>query len=263
MDGEGKLGDGSVDSMKEAVIEAETHTSSSDKDDLCDVDLSGFDAVFREAHDKNYFDRELTVGYALFAIGHLMYGATYGRSYESGEEFEERVCDAGLPWIEADAGVSETFEMVAWWKRMVLLLISPFLALFMLGFVVIPLSLGVNFLLPGIGDLVAGVTVVGLFGFAWALQYFLLVDGMVMSARDEYMAETVARLSEENDYSCVLVSCGEAHRRGIAAYLREEGWEVEDNGTSSLLGRFLGLVQRVERGVLNPRKTGRRIREKL
>lgn len=248
---------------RKAVIEGETHTSDADQQALLDSDLSSFDAVFRESHSKDYFERKLTAGYALFAVGHLLYGATYNRFYTSGDEFQEKVEEVGVPWVEMDAAVHETYGMIPLWKRVMFLAMSPVLAVLLLGIPLGVLNWVFGFFAPGIGELVLGIGVLFFFSFAWSLAYFLLVEEEAMESRDEYMAENVDRLSKTEDYDRVLVSCGDDHRKGIASYLRSRGWEVEENGTKSLLGRALGLFDRVANAVLNPIQTTRRILARL
>lgn len=245
--------------MPEVLIKGETHSSEKDKQELLDLDLSRFDAVFREGHDRDYFKRDITLGYLIFAIGHLLYGGTYARFYESGDEFKEKVEAEGIPWVKMDADVAETFEMVPRWKRGLLLLLSPIMGGLLFGFASIPFQLALRFVAPGWIPVIGAVAVIFLFGFACALGYFLLIEEEVMSDRDDYMAEKIVNLSEKEGYKTVLVSCGGKHRPGIAASLRDEGWEVRERGTRSLLGRILAMIERAEAAVLRPRQTVGRI----
>lgn len=209
--------------------------------------------MFREGHDKNYFDRELDTLYTLFAIGHLVYGTTYGRLYRSTDEFEQKVNNSGLPWYNRiDASVSETYEMVPQWQRAALFLLSPLFAGLMLGLVAQPAI----YVLPRIApELLSTIAFAGTiltllcFGFVWAFAYFLLIESRVMYDRDRVMTREIIRTTERNDYESILVTCGANHRQGIASNLRNEGWNVTEKPTDSLIRGVLIrlLVKRIRR----------------
>lgn len=247
-----------------AVVKGETHISRRDYRALSEMDLSDVDAVFRESHEKDYFQRTFTVGYTVFAIGHLLYAATFSRLYASSDEFQEKVQESGVPWHEVDASVHESFEMATYWKRIGLLIISPGFALLGLGLVFQPLRWVVETtargLLP-ILSLVFGVVLVILFGFACSLSYLILIEGEVTRDRDEYMAETILEITDTEGYERILVSCGDKHRPGIASTLREHDWNVKERGTESRLGRVLGAVDRAIATLTHPRRTLHRLRE--
>lgn len=245
--------------MRQALIKGETHSSQKDKQALLDLDLAQYDAMFREGHDKNYFERDITTGYALFAIGHLLYGATFNRFYTSSEDIREKARSQDVPWIEADASVCETYEMVPRWKRTLLLLVAPFAGLLLFGLVFTPIRWIIESVAPGWSPIIGAIGIVLLFGFLWALQYFILIEGEVMSDRDEYMAETVVEAAEENDYNRVLISCGDKHRSGIASELREQGWTVEEQGIESWFGKVLAGFDKVGAAILQPRNTASKI----
>lgn len=245
--------------MPEALVKGETHLSKRDKQALMEMDLSDFDAVFREGHDTDYFERDITSMYALFGIGHLVYGATFGRLYFSLDELKE---DAGKKGVgfhdEIDTSVYESFEMVSVKKRLFLLLLSPILAVFLLAFASVPFQILLASsppILTTISRYAAGLAVILFFGFAWALAYFMLIIDEVMYDRDEHMAENIIEISEQNGYEKVLVSCGGEHRAGIASHLEDNGWETEDRVTDSPIGKVLLWKDRIVSAVLNPRST--------
>ena len=249
--------------MSEAEIQGETHLSRKDKQTLMQLDLSCFDAVFREGHNADYFGRDLTVGYTLFAIGHLLYGATYGRVYTSSEDFEDKVEASDIPFYKVDAEIYETYEMVPRWKRILILLIAPFFSLIILGLFLSPFNWAVGYLgltLPYWVSFIGAILFVLFFGLAWPLGYFLLLEGEVMSDRDQYMSDEILRISSENGYENVLMSCGDGHRRGISDALEVADWNVEEHPTENWLGRVLLLKDRVVAAVLNPKTTFRRLR---
>ncbi|NHN58551.1 MULTISPECIES: hypothetical protein [Halorussus] len=232
--------------MPEALVKGETHSSKKDKQALLDLDLSEYEAVFREGHDKDHFERDIDSLYALFAIGHIVYGATYSRLYRSSDEFKQQAKQQGLPVHDRiDAAVYETYEMVSRWQRGGLFLLSPLFAGLMLGFIAQPAEWVLSRVAPGLLQELtfAGVVLTLLcFGFVWALAYFLLIEGRVMYDRDEAMAREVVQIAEANGYESILISCGGNHRPGIASYLRGEGWDVTEEPTDSLLGKLLNLL---------------------
>lgn len=63
-----------------------------------------------------------------------------------------------------------------------------------------------------------------------------------MYDRDQMMAREMVQIAEVNGYESVVVSCGGNHRSGIASYLCDEGWEVTEESTESLLGKILNFV---------------------
>lgn len=247
--------------MPEAEIQGETHLSRKDKQTLMQLDLNSFDAVFREGHNADYFERDLTVGYTLFAIGHLLYGATYGRIYTSPIDFEEKVEASDIPFYKVDAEIYETYEMVPRWKRILILLIAPIFSLIILGLFLSPFDWAIGFLgltLPYWVSIIGAILFLLFFGLAWPLGYFILLEGEVMSDRDQYMSDEILRISNENGYETVLMSCGDAHRRGISDALEEADWSVEEHPTENWLGRVLLLKDRVVAAVLNPGRTVKR-----
>lgn len=242
--------------MSEALIKGETHLSKRDKRALMEMDLSQFDAVFREGYDNDYFKRDLTALYALFTIGHLVYGATYGRLYFSDEDFEEKVEDEGVPYYdEIDTSIHETYEMVRPRKRVLILVLSPVLAAFLLGLASVPFQLILPRVAPNLIPVltfVATFAVIFLFGFAWALAYFMMIVDEVMYDRDEKMAEEILRNTEKEDYESILVTCGGNHRPGIASHLEKEGWKTEEETTHSPIGKILLWVDRLFGAVMSP-----------
>ena len=248
--------------MAEAVVKGEAHYSNRDMEALMQMDFSRFDAVFREGRNNNYLDRDLTLFYALFAVGHLVYMATFGRLDFSYEDIEDKAGDQGVPYYdEIDASISESFEMVPMWKRVLGSVVSPVMALIVFSMPIV-LFQPVSPLLAS--DTASGVTVVMsifvvlFFGFVWALSYFMLVVGEVMHDRDEVMAEEIIRITEMEDYDSVLVACGGTHRSGIASYLEEEGWETEEMSTNSPTGEVLLWVDRLSGAVMSPGATVKR-----
>jgi len=226
---------------------------------LMQMDLSEFDAVFREGHDTDYFKRDITSMYALFGIGHLVYGATFGRLYFSLDEMKEDAEEKGVGFHdEIDSSVRETYEMVSLKKRILLLILSPFLGMLILGLISAPFQIFSPDLSPTLTVLtwyLTGLAVILFFGFVWALAFFMLIIDEVMYDRDEYMAENIIEISEEEGYEKILVSCGGEHLSGISSYLEENGWETEERTTDSPIGKVLLWKDRAISAVLNPRNT--------
>jgi hypothetical protein len=253
--------------MPDALIKGETHLSRKDKQALMEMDLSQFDAVFREGYDTDYFERDITPLYALFGIGHLVYAATYGLLYISIDEFRQKAREQGLAFHDdIDTAVYESYEMVSLRKRILLLFLAPVLALALLGLASTPFQLVFQRMLPGfipVLSVIAGIGLFFVFGFAFALAYFMMIMDEIMYDRDEYMAEEILRITEQEGYDSVLVSCGGNHRQGIASYLEDEGWETEEEATDSPIGKILLWVDRLFGALLNPRQTIRRVYSKV
>ncbi|MFA1610045.1 hypothetical protein [Halobellus rubicundus] len=222
------------------------------------LDLSGFDAVFREGHDKDYFERDLTVGYSFYAVGHLMYGATFGRVYNPPEEFREKVEESGTPFFEVDADVHETYEMVPRWKRTFLLLGSPIFTLIVLGSTGQVVIRGLGFLgltAPTWIPYLAAVLLVLFFGLTWPLGFFGLIEGEAKGGRDDYMTERIQEITAENGFENVFVSCGDAHRKPIARSLEQDDWKVVEQPSKHWLARIISLADRITGRILSPIET--------
>ena len=175
------------------------------------------------------------------------------------EIFEEKAEDEGVPYHdEIDTAVYETYEMVRPRKRVLILVLSPVLAAFLLGLASVPFQLVLPRLVPDlipVLTLAATFAMIFLFGFAWALAYFMMIVDEVMYDRDEKMAEEILRISEEENYESVLVTCGGNHRPGIASYLEDDDWETEEKTTDSPIGKILLWIDRLFGAVMNPRST--------
>lgn len=252
--------------MPKALIKGETHLSRKDKQALMELDFSQFNAVFREGYDRDYFRRGMDSLYALFAIGHIVYGATFGRLYFSSDDLEEKAESEGVPYFgEIDAAIFETYEMVPRWKRGLLFLLSPFWAVLILGVVTLPIHRALNWFSVGspVQGVVGAVLLIFFYGFAWAWAYFHLIESEVMYKRDEKMAEEVARISDENGYESILLMCGGKHRPGIASYLEDQGWKVEQRTTDSPIGKLLLWKDRLIKAIFHPRRTMSRVKQKI
>jgi hypothetical protein len=60
--------------------------------------------------------------------------------------------------------------------------------------------------------------------------------------RDKIMAENVTDKSQENNYSEVLVLCGDYHVPGITSHLEELGWEVHEERSKHPFSRITRLL---------------------
>lgn len=241
--------------MVKTRIEGETHFSRKDKRALKNLDLSRFDAIFLEDYQTDYFERKLTVGYVFFAIGHLLYGATFGRLYFSHDELRRDARRESIPIHGVDADVDEMFEMVPWWERVVLLPVAPIATLILLGMVLSSLS-WLSLSIPVVVVQASlGFLLLLFFGFLWALMYFLLLINEIMADRDEYMANEVMRLVDEGEHQQVLINCGDKHRPGIAKRLEEAGHTVEEYPTRNRLGRAMKLIEDTIAALFHPIRT--------
>lgn len=250
-----------------AVVKGETHLSNADKRALMEMDLTQFDAVFREGYDKNYFERNITLPYVLFAIGHLVYGATYGRLYFSLDDFRRLAGELEVGYHDKiDMAIYEHYEYQSRLRRVLLFLISPILALLLVGMLVYPLELVISHTVPALLPILSAVAAIVLLftlGFVWALAFFMLLVTELTEKRDETMANNIQEIAEQEGYETILVSCGGTHRSGIASRLEAAEWETDQIATDSRLGRVLLWLEYVQRGLLNPRRSLRGLRRKL
>lgn len=240
---------------EEAVIQGETHFSSNDRQALMELDLSSFHAVFREDSVHHFFERKLTIGYTLFVIGYILYGATFGRFYHSPEDFEKKVRDADIPFYKIDADAPTIYEMTSRKNRIFLIIGSPFIALFTTGFLLVGLGRVLNVFgvtLPAWVSILGGLIFLFTFGLVWPLVYFILVIDETMDERDEYMANRILEHSAENGFEHILVSCGDAHRKGISNRLKVHGWVTDPRPTKSRIGRAVSYFDRLSQNLLKP-----------
>lgn len=238
-----------------AVIQGEAHFSSKDRQTLMEMDITPFQAVFREGSDHHFFERKLTVGYTLFVVGYILYGATYGRFYRSSEAFEKKVLDADTPFYKIDADAPTIYEMIPRWNRTILLIGAPIFTFFFIGFSVVGLSAAFNFLgvsFPVWASVTGAMFFLLTYGLVWPLMFFLLLIGETMDARDEHMANNILRKSDESGYEQVLVSCGDGHRDGLSTRLKNHGWDTDPRPTKSRIGRAIYWLDRLSRVLLNP-----------
>lgn len=229
--------------MPEAIIKGEMHASRSDKQDLEGIDTSDFDAVCFESHDKDFFARTLTLRYALYCIGHILYGATAGRVYTSTDSFKSRLHTDGVPTHDVDADVHEQYGFVATWAHWVMVVASLGVGA---GVAAVPAAVVVVVVQQVdymIGMILAIAVFSLLWGFAWALSYNWMHGYPAMKHRDQFMADTIQWITAVNDYDRVLVACGDGHVEGIRRLLKEEGWTIKADRSRSLLARLQRLFQ--------------------
>ena len=225
-------------------IFGEVHLSQMDHERLLNTDLSQCEAVFREGGQTEIPIKDISVGYALFAIGYLLYGITYGRTYKNSEPFEQKVDSVDLPLYQVDADLRETYEMLSRSERILSFLFAPFVTIIVIS---IPITIG-NQVLAIAGAsasdwliFLGGLAFLFIFGLGWVLAYFLLAESRVMKRRDSYMVDVIRETIKSNGYSTVMISCGDAHRTGIADTLEAEGWDVQEYPTTHWL-RLLSKI---------------------
>lgn len=251
--------------MVDAEIQGETHTSRKDMATLMELNLSRFDAVFREGSESDFHARKFTVGYTLFAVASLLYVGTYGRLYIPIDEFQDKVVANGPPFYKIDADVHEIYEMVPRWRRILYLLIAPILALLMIAFVggFGAWIVGLVLEFPEWITIVVGIALFLMFGLIWPFSFFQLIIMVTLDERDDYMAKRVLELSEKHGYEAVLISCGDHHRKGIKSKLEKEGWDVEGYGSASWLGKILFILERLTWPINHPIKALKRVVGKI
>jgi len=59
--------------------------------------------------------------------------------------------------------------------------------------------------------------------------FLVFLEERRLGSRDRDMAEEINKISEQNGYETVVVSCGDAHLHRLPDLLEEKGWETEVN----------------------------------
>lgn len=251
----------------EADIKGEVHLSKRDRRELMGFDFEEYDAVFREGKDPDIFDRTLTIGYLVFAIGFLIYQGTFGRIYIPSDEFEQAVIDKNTPFHKIDARIHRIYEMVRWRHRIFyFFVVAPLCSLAIIGL----LLAGVISLheLLGLSSLdwilnISLIMTIFILGLVWAFTYFLLIILTTVRKRDSVMAKESLQLSENNQYRKVLISCGDAHREGIGFKLNSHNWEINHYPTKSYFGKFGRLMESLTWNLVHPKHAYHQFRSKI
>lgn len=197
--------------MAKAKIVGEYHSSSKNVEEFKRmVESKSYDAVFIEDREDKIFDKNIKpgFGYSFFLLGFAEMVALF-RLYASKKSIRALAEQLGIPvFTTIDAPLPVLFNMTNVWIR--------------------------RFLFPILVFLFALLTLYGPFFFRLAGLILLMVSPLLHFAvfvankkRDDFMANSILEKIRTNNYSNVLVGCGNSHIDGIARNLRQAGVEVD------------------------------------
>jgi hypothetical protein len=122
--------------------------------------------------------------------------------------FNKKVKQANLEWEEnIDAGIKDFYELMG---------VERYIALFFT-------------LLIGTWTLIDRRFFMPILVLSTPLIY-LAISAVLLNKRgerDEYMANEIVDRSKENNYTSILVICGDRHVKGISNILTDKGWDVK------------------------------------
>lgn len=214
---------------RKAIIQGDWHGSQRDARALFDRRTENTDALFVEGRSDVIRLEYYTIGYILFLLGYLSLEVILRTSSwlhgiaPGGEEWaiEDAGRNAGLDVnSEIDAELDEVWELAEGRSRTVCYVIT--LLLFAFAVLSSMTSSSATGLPGGLASVIIAVSSPFVFS---ALIILLLARNDV---RDEIMAESIIDSCKNEEYSHVLVLCGDKHVSGISERLREEGWAVDD-----------------------------------
>jgi len=197
--------------MAKTKIVGEYHNSSKDVEEFKNmVESKNYDAVFFEDREDRIFDKNIKLGfsYSFFLLGHTEFVAL-SRSYASKESILASAEKLGIQvFTTIDAPLPVLFNMTNVWIR--------------------------RFLFPVLVFVFALLTLYGPFFSRLIGLIFLMISPFLFFAvfvvnnkRNDFMANYIAEKIKTNNFSNVLVGCGNTHVDGIARNLRQAGIEVD------------------------------------
>lgn len=207
-----------------AVFQGEFHISSTDRE-LLDSHLDAdADALFVEDREDRVSPDGWSIGYLFFLIGLLTLYWLQEFLYD-GPDIKEKAevpvheeIDTDLPvlysrlprsWVLGSGTFSGLFFAV-----------GLFVPVFQLPFIDAPAIASLSFT-----ALVKPLVVIAaplLFSF-----FLIYLEERRLGTRDRDMAKEIHRISKENRYETVVVSCGDAHLHRLPHLLEEKGWETK------------------------------------
>lgn len=208
-----------------AIIHGETHNARSDKKEILGLELDEFDSVFVEHREEN-FQLSYSPLFLFFSLGYFMHTRLLlplvdllSWFYETlkvwktaedldSNNFNKKVKQANLEWEEnIDAGIKDFYELMGF-ERYIALIFT---------------------LLIGTWTLIDRRFFTPILVLSTPLIY-LAISAVLLNKRgerDEYMANEIVDRSKENNYTSILVICGDRHVKGISNILTDKGWDVK------------------------------------
>lgn len=209
-----------------AVFQGEFHISSTDRESLESQLDADVDALFVEQREDRVSPENWSIGYLSFLVGALTLYWLQAFLYD-GPDIKEKTeapvhdkIDTDLPvlypqfpksWI-LGSGIFSSLVFAA----------GLFVPVYPFPFIDAPAIASLAFT-----ALVKPLMVIGaplLFSF-----FLIFFEERRLGTRDQDMAEEINKISEENGYETVVVSCGDAHLHRLPDLLEEKGWEIKVN----------------------------------
>ncbi len=226
--------------MVEAVLQGEYHTSASDRRSLNNQIDNDVDAIFVEQREERYEPDEWTFGYLLFLSGAFSVFWLQSRLQQvKGSEITNQYDVAVHNKIDTDLP-ELYFRFPRKWRlgagafSFLLFAYAVYTPFYPIPFVEIPMQSIYVFELREVA--------IGLFNIIWRTFVLIMIpllysailvilEGRYIGSRDIDMAENIIRITEQNEYEKIVISCGNAHVKGISERLEEN--EIE---TTSIEG---------------------------
>lgn len=197
--------------MTKAKIVGETHSSLKDAAELKGMaESENYDAIFLEGREDKIFDksRKRSFSYSFFLLGFAEVSALF-RFYASKESIKSTADKLGIPiFTTIDAPLPIIFNMTNIWIRRFLFPLIVFFTLVLILW----------------GDLYSRLTGVIILMASPLLHFSVFA---MNKKRNDFMANYIVEKINTNNYTNILVGCGNSHVDGIARNLRQAGVEVE------------------------------------
>lgn len=209
-----------------AVFQGEFHISGTDRE-LLDAHLDAdAEALFVEQREDRVIPDGWSVGYISFLAGALTLYWIQSVLYD-GPDIKEKAKMPVHDEIDTNLPVLYTRFPDIWKTGSgVFAILVFFLGVFVPRYP-IPLIDA-----PLIASLLFSALAKPVFVIASPLLFsFFLIDfeERRLGSRDQDMADEIHRISEENGYENIVVSCGDAHLHRLPDLLEEKGWETDVN----------------------------------
>lgn len=210
-----------------AIVQGEIHTAQRDQQNLYDQRTEETDALFIEGRSDSIELEHKSAGYLIFLLGYVSLELFYlltrslGKTLPTTSEWSIRKAAKGEGWpihTDIDAELHEMWEMTDREIRWVLYVVAAIMGAIALVQAIFDMSV---LIFP---DSLFPAVVIVLIPFVYSGFAVVLLGGD--EQRDEIMSESIKRETEGQDYSEVLILCGDSHVEGITERLEESGWEV-------------------------------------
>lgn len=218
--------------MVEAILHGEYHTSASDRKSLDDQIENDVDAIFVEQREERYEPDEWTLGYLLFLSGAFsvfwlqsklqrIKGSEITNQYDI--DVHDKI-DTDLP--ELYSRFPSRWRIGAGAFSFLLFAYAVYTPFYPIPFVEIPSHSINGFELREVAislyNVIVRTFVLALIPLLYS-AILVIFEVRYIGSRDSDMAENISRITEQNGYEKIVVSCGNAHVKGISEELEENG----------------------------------------